>query len=618
MDIALNTELLISLALLVLALISFVLEKIRMEVTALILLGLIIVLTASGLSNWPNLGEILGVFSSEAPLTIISMFMISSALTRHRIIERLSLYLEEFTAYGYKPFMLMLLLSVAICSAFVNNTPVVVILLPVAMSLSKTLGVSSSKLLIPISYASIFGGCCTLIGTSTNILASGFMTKSLHYPNMKAMEMFELSKIGLPLLFTGLFYLIFFGRRLLPEREALSSILAGIQRKEYLTEAIVLAESTLLGKKMTDSVFERSAGIRLLDVVRAGNSLSNMLDDHFFQVGDRLIMTCKPQALMNAREGIGVQIFNSMSIGIEGISMEEAVMKEGMVGPTSPLISKSLHEIEFRTRYNLSLVALHRRGKNLQMRLGDLRIKAGDSLLFLGSEKAIDKLRASKEVILLEHAPVAKDKENLKPLGVMFVLGAVVVSATFGILPLSIASILGVICLVTTRLVTLREASRVVEWNIIILIYSMLALGVVLEKTGASALLAEAVIAICQAPYVGEWQLLCAIAVIYLVTAILTEMLSNNATIAIMAPVSLAAAHQIGLDENSARAFVLTACIASSASFITPIGYQTNTFVYGVGGYRFKDFLKFGIWPMGFYFLGTTMLVSWHWNFIPL
>ncbi|MDA7823617.1 SLC13 family permease [Opitutales bacterium] len=617
MDLVAGLEIFLAVGLLVAALISYVWEKVRMEITSLALLLSVLVICGLGLPKWPTLGEAMKVFSSEAPLTITAMFMVSAALTRHRLIEGLSKYLEGFTPYGYKPFMFLLLLTIAIFSAFVNNTPVVVILLPVAISLAKPLGVSSSKMLIPISYASIFGGCCTLLGTSTNILASGFMADSSYYPNMEGMGMFELVKIGLPLLTAGLLFLVFFGYRLLPEREALSSIISSIDRKEFLTEAIISKNSPLLGQRFGASSLGSTAGLRLLDVVRDGNSLSPSFATLDFKLGDRLILTCKPQGLIDARDEVGVEFFNSLSIGAEGVSVEEAVMVEGMVSPSSSFIGKKLSDANFRIKHNVAVVAVHRRGKNLQLRLQDLRLKTGDTLLFLGTELAVEELRVTEEVILLDHPPLPVQKQVFKALGVIGILAGIVFSASTAILPLSLASLLGVLALVATRLIKIKEAFKAVEWNIIFLIYAMLSVGVAMEKTGGSQLLAEAVLHVCMSTIGGEWKLVFAIALTYLLTALLTELLSNNATIALMAPVSLAVAHQLGLDEYSARAFVLTTCIASSASFITPIGYQTNTFVYGVGGYRFKDFAKFGIWPMALYMIGTTFLVSYYWGFFP-
>ena len=280
----------------------------------------------------PTLSEILGILSSEAPLAIIGMFMVSCALGKQGIIEKLTIYLQNLSRFGFHPFLFLLLVTVACLSAFINNTPVVVVLLPVVIALSK-IGSTCLKIINPVSYASIFGGCCTLIGTSTNILASGFMSNSTLYPDMKPMEMFELTSIGFPLMILGIIFLIIFGRRLLPEREALSKILADIHRKEFLTEAYVVPNSSLLGKFVKDSKISNISGVRLLDVVREGKSLPSPIAQIQLLAGDRLILSCKPQGLIDAKEIQGFKFFKHAELGIEQINTSEAIMVEAMIKP---------------------------------------------------------------------------------------------------------------------------------------------------------------------------------------------------------------------------------------------------------------------------------------------
>ena len=617
METLIQTELILALILLAGAITSFALEKVKIEVTSICLLGLVLFLCTFGMENWPNAKELLLIFSSEAPLAIFAMFIVSGALSKQGIIERLTSYLEKLTRMGFHPFMLLLLTAVACFSAFINNTPVVVILLPVAIGLSRTLGVASSKLLLPISYASIFGGCCTLIGTSTNILASGFMSSSSIYPNMGPMDMFELTKIGFPLMILGIGFVILFGKKLLPEREALSKILADIDRKEFISEAIVIKNSSMVGQVVKNATISNITGVRLLDVVREGKSLSTPLAEVELSAGDRLILSCKPQGLIDAREVQGFKFFDQADLGIEQINTSEAVMVEAMIKPTSGLLSQTLAEADFRGRFNLTVVALHRRGKNLRLRLDQLKLEIGDTLLLLGSESSVESLRGSREAVLLDNAPLLVDKKPIKSAFAVGALLAIIAIATLGILPLYAVAILSAAFLILSNSINFREAIRSVEWNLLLLIYAMLALGLVMEKSGGSALLADLIKTTSTTGLSKEWQVIGSLIILYLFTALMTELLSNNATIAIMTPVALMVAFQFGLSTSEAKAFVLTCCIAASASFITPIGYQTNTFVYTVGGYRFKDFAKFGIWPMLIYFIGTISIVGYLWSFFP-
>ena len=611
-------ETLLAFGLLIVTLVSFLMEKVSVDTTALTLLGIILIFSGLEISeNWPSVPKILSVFSNEAPLTIAAMFVISASLNRCRLIEQTSDYLGKFCKYGYRRFMLILLVLVAFVSAFVNNTPVVVVLLPVVISLSRTMGVSSSKMLIPVSYASIFGGCCTLVGTSTNILASGIITNSSTYQNMQPIGMFELSKIGLPLLVISLGFLVLFGRKLLPNREALSDIISDLDSKEFLTEAIVQSNSPLHGQKIKDSGISKLSGVRLLEIVRDGASISARKTEEKLKTNDRLVLSCKPQGIIETSEFKGINLINQTDLGIEQVSSKTGVMVECVVGPSSSLISKSILDASFRARFNLTILAVHRRGKNLGLDVDKVRLQASDTLLILGSKNAIERLRKSEEVILLDQATMPMKNMKRKAPIVIGVLVGIIGIASLGILPISITAILGVSILLLTGCLKAREAYRAIEWNILILIYGMLALGVTMQETGASSIIASVVGGVGLGLFEPEWQPLAVLIVLYLCTAFLTEVLSNNATIVIMAPIALEVAKLMEMSETSARAYVLTACIAASASFVTPIGYQTNTFVYTVGGYKFGDFVKVGIYFNAIYFLGTILLVSCFWGFIP-
>lgn len=612
----------LALGLLCAALTSFLMEKVSVDVTALSLIGLIFVISGFNLSdNWPSTKEVFSVFSNEAPLTIAAMFIISASLNRCHLIEQVTEALGKFCKYGYVKFTLVLFVLVAFLSAFINNTPVVVVLLPIVISLSRTLGVSSSKLLIPVSYASIFGGCCTLVGTSTNILASGILSENSIYPEMPPLGMFELSKIALPLLAISLGFLIIFGRRLLPDREALSNIISDIDRKEFLTEAVVLEGSPLLGKKISESEIVSLSGVRLLDVVRKEQVATPNVSELTLAPGDRLVLSCRPQGIIEARELEGVDLLSESQLGIEQVSSKTGIMIEGIVGPSSSLISKTLSDASFRARFNITILALHRRGKNLSNQIEGIKLQSGDSLLLLGTEESVERVRKSEEIILLDKPALPASNMKRKAPIVLTVLMSVIGLATFGVFPISVASIAGVSVLLVTGCIKPSEAYQSVEWNILILIYGMLALGLTMQSTGVSTMIASIVGQVGMNFFEPSWHHFAVLIILYLITAILTELLSNNATIVIMAPIALALAYEMlgagPAGQDLARAYVLTACIAASASFVTPIGYQTNTFVYTVGGYRFKDFLRIGIFFNLIYFVGTVTLVSLLWGLIP-
>ena len=609
-------EAIISFLLLASALGSFFWEKVSVDITAMVLLGAIFLISATNIFPlWPSTTQIFTVFSAEAPITIGAMFIVSAALNRCRMLEQMADFLGYFCKFGYSKFMFMFLALVALISAFVNNTPVVVVLLPIIFTLSRKLGVSSSKMLIPVSYASIFGGCCTLLGTSTNILANGIIGSNNIYSNLEPLGMFELSKLGIPLLCVSLLFLVLFGRKLLPSREGLTNILSEIEQKQFLTEVIILKDSSLLGQFPQESSIAKLTGMRILDVIRQGQPLGFAKEKTKLMEGDKLILSCKPQGIIETNDMEGVDLLDSDRYGLKQLSSEESMMVEAVVGPSSPLIAKSLEEANFGERYNLGFLALHRKGKNLNSQLEHIRLQPSDTVLLMGTQRNIEKLRQSEETILLDRAMVPMKNLKSKAPMTLGVLFFIIISATLGWLPVSVASIVGVAALLLTGCIKPREAYHSVEWNILVLIYGMLSLGMTMQMTGASTVIASSVGNVSTSYLDGSLQIIGTVAVLYLITSLLTELLSNAATIVIMAPISLEIAQQLNLSANDARAFILTTCIAASASFSTPIGYQTNTFVYTVGGYKFTDFARIGIFLNLIYFIGTVFLIRFYWNF---
>jgi di/tricarboxylate transporter len=600
------------------ALVSFILERVPTDVTALTVFSLITIVSIfTGSERLPGLEEILGVFANPAPLTIAAMFIVSAALGKCHLIEAASGYLTRLIGIGYRGFLLVLVASVALISAFVNNTPVVVVFLPVVMSLAKSMNISSSKLLIPMSYASIFGGCCTLVGTSTNVLASGIMGRNEIYPEMEPLGMFELAKVGLPLFFVATGYLALFSRRLLPDREALTNILSDIQQKEFLTEAIVLSNSSLDGKTVDESGLSDLKRMRLLDVCREGSVLTEDKGKLILRSGDRLILSCKPSGIVESRNIDGLDLLSETTLGLEQVSSASGVMVEGVIGPASPLISLSIREIDFRKRHNVAVVAIHRKGRNLTQEIDSIRLRSTDTLLLLGSEESIENIRLGEDLILLDHPPVPVEDMSRKAPVVIGVISGIVGFSALGVMPIAASSILGVAILFLTGCIKPKDAYASVEWNILVLIYGMLTLGLAMKSSGASNLIAEALSSGVFAYAPEEFRPFLLLGAIYLTTAVLTEILSNNATIVLMAPISLELASKLSFEAEDARSFILATCIAASASFMTPIGYQTNTYVYSVGGYRFRDFVKIGLPLNLLYFLSSVVLIGCFWEFPP-
>ena len=602
-------EIIFVFALLAFAIVSFIWERISADLTAVTVFGVLIFVSMLTKSDeLPDLEALLNVFSNSAPLTIAAMFIVSGALERTGAIDLITSYLRRMVKLPYRFFMFIMVIGVAAVSAFINNTPVVIVLMPVVLTLSREMGIASSKLLIPLSYASIFGGTCTLLGTSTNLLASGILLDSGHAP----IGMFELAAVGLPILACGSLYLVFFGNKLLPHRETLTSILSDEERKEFMTEAFVRAGSELKGQTALESGMLKGRGIRLLEIVRQGVAVKGDPKRTKLEVGDRLVLACRPSGVAEANSIKGISLHGQISAGLETIATDEGALVEGVVGPHATIAGKTLGEINFRQRFRMVVVAVHRKGHNQRDRLDSLRLQPGDTLLMMGSTKAINSLSSSEEIILLDRPRLpARSVRAKMPIAIAVTIG-IVTMATLNLVPIVAAVSLGVALLMLTGCMKPKDAYASVEFSILMIIFGMLALGQAMDSTGASLMIAESMIHFVQNFAPEHLQNVLILAFVYIITSTFTEFLSNNAAIALMVPIALGIATTLGIDP---RPLVVGACIAASASFATPIGYQTNTYVYGVGGYRFFDFTKVGL-PLNIIcFTVTVSVVPIFWSF---
>lgn len=582
-------------------LVSFILEKIPSDLTAIMLFcALLIGGMLPFAETLPQTRDLLYVFANPAPLTIAAMFIISAALDRCGAIDLLAGGLGSLAGLGYRRFLLIMMLCVALVSAFINNTPVVVVMMPVVLSLARKLQVPASKLLIPLSYASILGGTCTLVGTSTNILAS-FILRDMGLPEL---GMFELSSVGLPLVLVGTLYILVFGKYLLPVRETLTAILSEEERKEYFTEAFVKEGSNLIGQSVKDSGLLRG-GVRVVEIIREGVALQGELKSVELTAGDRLVLACRPSGLAHARSFKGFDLQSESGLNIEQISAHEGAIVEGVIGPKSSIVGKTIREINFRQRYRMIVMAMHRRSENVRDKIDTLPLQFGDTLLMMGTDKAIEDLRGSDDVLLLDHARTPAVSSRKKMPVVIGIVAAIVVAASLNPANLVAAAIIGVAVLFITGCIAPKEGYQSIEWSILFMIFGMLGLGLAMESTGAAAFVARGMVESVQSFVPASYQAIALLAGIYICTNVLTELLSNNATVVLMAPIALGLGQALGIDS---RGFIIAVCVASSASFSSPIGYQTNTYVYGVGGYRFADFFKVGI-PLNLLCLVLTLSI---------
>lgn len=581
--------------LLALTLASFIREKYSPD---LIALGLFVVLIGTGLLPKE---KAFSVFSNPAPITIASMFVLSAALVKCGAIDRFFVLIERSAGWSYGIVVVMLVLVVATISAFVNNTPVVVVFLPIVLNLARKMQLSPSKLLIPLSYAAVLGGSCTLIGTSTNLIVNSIGTAR----GLPPMSLFELAWLGVPTAIIGAGYLALFGRHLLPDRQMLTSILSSEERREYITEAFVQPDSRVLGKSLRDAGLTSSRGIRVLELVRDGVAVPLEPQALRLQAGDRLILACRPKGIVHTRGIAGVDLVSELQLGLEQIAAHEGSLVEGVVTPTSDLVGGTLKDINFRQRFRMVVLAIHRHGRNLREKIEFTAIESGDVLLMMGTDQAIQALRAGDDIILFDQPPLPARAQNKKLPIALAVAVAIITSASLNWVPIELAALAGGVVLCLTGCIKPKDAYESIEWNLLFLIFGMLAMGLAMEHTGAAALVAQKTVAVVNYLVPGEHKAIAMLACVYLITALFTEILSNNAIAALMAPIAIGVAAELGANP---RPFVIAVMFAASAAFSTPIGYQTNTYVYGIGGYKFGDFLKIGI-PLNILCFVVAMLV---------
>lgn len=559
-----------------LAVILFFTEKFSIDTVAI---GVMVLFMLFGILD---IKEGLAGFSNSATITVAAMFVISQAIFKTGILDQFSNYLGSQAEKSETKLILTLMLSTGLLSAIINDTAVVALLMPAVIQISQKNNIPASRLLMPLSFGSLMGGICTLLGTSTNILVSGIAEQS----GLNPFGVFEMSKMGLVFLFAGILYMLTLGKWLLPKREAKTGFSDTLDLGTYVIEITVSEEFEQLQEPIFKQKLFADGSIKALQILREDGRRTRVYPNTAILSGDTLRITCTQEQLKKIQKTKGIEIKAELDWSEETLTNEEEKIFEALVTPNSSLINKSIKTIKFRQIFdNVLVIGIRHRSGILENVLSKTSLTPGDVLLLRASEEAIQSINSSEDLLLISSKKVTvlnKTQSVLTLATISLVIGL----AALGVFPITLTAVAGAVLMIAMKSISPEDAYKAIDWKVIFMLAGVLSMGAALEKTGGSELIGSSVVT-----FLGDLGPRVVLSGIFALTFVLTNIMSNNAAAALLAPIAISIAG--GLDVDT-RPFLMAVTFGASLSFMTPMGYQTNTMIYNPGNYRFADYLKVG------------------------
>ncbi len=585
-----TVEIGIVLGVIILAMYLFISEKFGIDTVAIIIMAILMitgVLTpAEGFAG----------FTNSATITVACMFVVSSAIYKSGSLRKVGNLLRVISRKSYVLTIGALMIISGGLSAFMNDTAVVALLMPVVIKVAKKTKLNPSMLLMPLSFGALLGGICTLIGTSTNILVSGIAEAQ----GLPPIGMFEMAPVGLIFLAVGITYMVVFGKKILPNREQKGGLAEEYAIGQYLTEIILLPQAKSVGKSIKESPLEKLLGIKIIQITRKG-SLLYPFPGFILEADDILKVSCDINKLKRLMYREGIKLKSDKRVDVNELLTGDITLVEAMVTVNSKMEDRSLKAFNFRARFSgATVLAVRHREEIVHEKVGHTKLKSGDVLLIYCNNDQLPLLKNSDDMLIISEN-VHSRFNVMKAISVIGIVGGIVAFAALGIAPIVLSATVGVIVLIIFKFIKTEEAYRAIDWKVVFMLAGILSLGAALEKTGTAGLIADGII-----NTIGQYGPQAVLSVFFGLTFLSTNFMSNNATAALLAPIAIVTAND--MDINS-RPFLLAVTFAASLSFMTPMGYQTNAMIYAPGNYKFKDYLRVGT-PLNilFWILATFII----------